>query len=648
MTDNNSEKTLAAVMFVDIVGYTAMLQDNEDYAAEMRSKFRNVVDSSVTARGGKVVQYYGDGALTLFPGATSSALCAEEIQRAFSEEPKVPARIGLHLGDVAVDKSGAFGDAVNVASRLERLSCAGGVLISGDLYSQIKNNPRIQAVEIGDYRLKNVKLPVSIYALSGKGLVVPSSSEVDEKAGRSKKSLAVLPFVNMSSDPENEYFSDGITEEILNALAKTDGLLVTARTSSFAFKGQNLDVREIGEKLGVSAVLEGSVRKFGSQVRITAQLIDTQKGFHVFSETYDRELTDIFALQDEVAEAVVKKLTGELVKDGIATRSAREKIDNFEAYNNFLKGKFYWNKWSIPAFRKALKYFKKAADLQPDYASAHSWISASYLVLATAWGDAPDSYIPNAYRHVSLAEKIDPELPDVHITRAFLSLFVEWDWPSAYVRFQVAMRLRPDDSTLLQSYSYYLIVMGKTAEAVEACEKAYKVDPMSAEIALGLATAYIMNRQLDEAIDLLERILEIDPHYLMAYVRLAMARILRGEYDEAWQLQKRAGEILETEVPVKTLMMKAYVLSAAGKFDEVEPYLKELIELNEKGEKFTNHSLAVIYSFKGDLDKAFDYLEGSVNERDVDVLFVKAYPGWDTIREHPRYEQLLRRLNLLD
>ncbi len=154
-------------MFADIVGYTAMLQDNEDYAAEMRDKFRRTVDSSVTARGGKVIRYYGDGALTLFPGATSAALCAADIQRTFAEEPKVPARIGLHLGEVAVDKSGAFGDAVNVASRLERLSCTGGVLISGDLYSQIKNNPHIRAVEIGDYHLKNVKLPVSIYALSG-------------------------------------------------------------------------------------------------------------------------------------------------------------------------------------------------------------------------------------------------------------------------------------------------------------------------------------------------------------------------------------------------------------------------------------------------------------------------------------------------
>ena len=282
-------RMLAAIMFTDMVGYTALMQENERQAKNLRNKHKEVLENLVSEHRGQILQYYGDGTLSIFGSAIEAAVCASKIQQELQIEPKVPLRIGIHAGDVVYDDEGVYGDGVNIASRIENLAVPGSVLISEKINDELKNQKEISTVFLGRYELKNVKVPVKLYAINSEGLVVPSYKDIEGKTSNSDSSIAVLPFINLSAERDNEYFSDGITEELLNALAKVDGLLVTSRTSSFAFKGKNIDIREIGRQLGVKTLLEGSVRKYGNRVRVTAQLINADDGYHKWSETYDQK-----------------------------------------------------------------------------------------------------------------------------------------------------------------------------------------------------------------------------------------------------------------------------------------------------------------------------------------------------------------------
>ncbi|HEX6983162.1 MAG TPA: adenylate/guanylate cyclase domain-containing protein [Balneolaceae bacterium] len=300
-------RQLAAVMFSDIVGYTATMQEDEARANKQRERHRSALIKRVTEFKGKILNVYGDGAITIFNSAFDAVSCGIHIQKDL-KNPSVPLRIGLDMGDVVYNNEEVFGDAVNIASRLEELSTPGSILISGKIKDEIKNNGKIKTVALGSHQLKNVKQPVKISAVSNNGLKVPSSEEIKAKTGRAPIRMMVLPFMTMTSEKGFEYFSDGLSEEIINELTKLSGIEVSSRTSAFAYKERNEDVRRIGKKHSVSHVLEGSVRKSGDKIRVTAQLIETGGGFHLWSETYDQHLKDIFYSQDIICRQIVKKV----------------------------------------------------------------------------------------------------------------------------------------------------------------------------------------------------------------------------------------------------------------------------------------------------------------------------------------------------
>lgn len=296
--NNNKYRMLSAIMFTDIEGYTSLMQTDEKNAIEIREKHRSVLEKCISDFNGKILQYYGDGTLSTFNSAVEAVKCAVEIQKNLNQAPKIPVRIGVHLGDIVFQDDGIYGDGVNIASRVESLSISGAVLISDKVNDELGSHSDLNTRSLGSYTLKNVSRPFEIFTVIDKHLNIPTPAQIRNKTGEVKKSIAVLPFVNMSADKDNEYFSDGMTEEILNALPGVDGLQVTSRTSSFAFKNKNLDVRTIGKELNVQTVVEGSVRKAGNKVRITAQLINTSDGFHLWSDVYDRDLEDVFSVQD--------------------------------------------------------------------------------------------------------------------------------------------------------------------------------------------------------------------------------------------------------------------------------------------------------------------------------------------------------------
>jgi TolB-like protein len=400
-------RQLAAVMFTDMTGYTALMQEDEQKAKILSVRQRQTLEKFIPGYSGQIIQYFGDGTLSIFGSATDAVRSAIEIQRELQKEPKVLLRIGLHSGDIVYDSHGLYGDCVNLASRIENLSVPGSVLISDKVFDEVKNQKDIKTILLGKFNLKNVKRQVEVYAIANEGLVIPSQAQIGVKAG-AEKSIAVLPFVNMSADPENEYFSDGISEEILNALTRVEGLQVTARSSAFSFKGKNEDIRQIGTKLGVSTILSGSVRKAGKRMRITAQLINTADGYHVWSEVYDSDLEDIFGVQDEISLKIVTKL-----KENFATGNKKETIikpltENIDAYNLYLKGRYHWNRSNPEDISKAIKIFEEVILLDPGFALPYCALSFCYSFLGSAGLLPPAEAFPKAKDYTLKAIELDP------------------------------------------------------------------------------------------------------------------------------------------------------------------------------------------------------------------------------------------------
>ncbi|HET6723273.1 MAG TPA: adenylate/guanylate cyclase domain-containing protein, partial [Chitinophagaceae bacterium] len=313
----DQRRQLSAILFTDIEGYSAVLEQSEQKAMEIKDRHRHILQKDHEKFNGHVIQYYGDGTLSTFNSIVDAAKCALSMQVQYLQSPKINVRMGLHIGDIIYNDDSIFGEGVNLASRIESLGVAGCVLISDRANEELQNHPEIKTRSVGIYNFKNINRPVEVFALEHEGLLVPAANTLKGKTKEEKvqkghpikktflpkvssKSIAVLPFVNMSNDPEQEYFSDGMAEEIINSLSQIKDLKVAGRTSTFRFKGKNIDLRTLGDQLGVSTVLEGSVRRQGNKLRVTAQLVKVEDGFHLWSEKFDRDMGDIFAIQDEI------------------------------------------------------------------------------------------------------------------------------------------------------------------------------------------------------------------------------------------------------------------------------------------------------------------------------------------------------------
>jgi TolB-like protein len=356
--------------------------------------------------------------------------CAVAIQQALREDPAIPLRVGIHTGDIVHDRDGVFGDGVNVASRIQTLAAPGSVLISEKVYDEIKNQPSLAAVSLGRFDLKNVRRPMEVYAVVAPGLARPTRDTLSSRPHQERRSVAVLPFVNMSTDPENEFFSDGITEELINALARVNGVQVTARTSSFAFKGRTDDIREIATRLGVNTVLEGSVRKAGDRVRITAQLIDASSGYHLFSETYDRRLDDVFEVQDAITKAIMTAVLDRL--DPLSRNDSLTPRTDSNVHGAFLRGLAEYNLWTPDHLRAAIRHFEAALRFDDSFAPAWAGMAGSYLVLAS-YGQMPaEEAYAKAESAALRAISLDAEDGQAHATLGLIYLFRDWNFTRAY------------------------------------------------------------------------------------------------------------------------------------------------------------------------------------------------------------------------
>ena len=630
--------------FSDLVGWSSLTAENEDQAISLVRRFQAAVRAVVSEDQGRIVKFIGDAALVESPSAEAAVKAAEELRGLMQSGETI--RTGIHLGDVAVAPDGdLYGDGVNTAQRIQTVAKPGQIVVSGDVWRQLRNRPSYRFEPLGEQSLKGVE-SLELYLV----LEAPNDSGTAVRADASKgaapdsrpaveRSIAVLPFLNLSSDPENEYFSDGITEEILNALVKVSDLKVASRTSSFAFKGHQGDVREIAEKLGVATVLEGSVRKAGNRVRITGQLIGAQDGYHLWSETYDRQLEDIFAIQDDIAHSIVTALKATLAVDE-GEKLVTATTDNLEAYTLYLKGRFAFNKFTEEGLRQSLELYAQALEENPDYARAWAGIADSWMNLADDWV-APETAYGAGKKAAARALELEPDLAEANTALGKVYAWYDWEFARGELALRRAVASNPNYTDAHWALGTLLPAVGRLDEAIREMRTAQKLDPLSPTFSQWIARFLLYQRRSADAIEESMRTLELDPAYARGHMTLGLARLMEGERDAGLESLRRSAEV--TWSP-SFRAFQAYGLAAVG---DGAAARRVLGELQSEGESYVRAEfLAAAFGMLGDRDEAFRQLDRALAERSAGMIYLHLDPLYDSIREDPRFSALVEKIGL--
>ena len=639
----SSSRQLAAIMFADIAGYTALMQEDEFVAIQLRHKLQSKLETEVSTHNGRILEFKGDGALCSFSSAIEAVRAAIGVQLEMQTIPFVPLRIGIHTGDVIIDGNTIYGDGVNIASRIESFAVTGSIFISGKVHDDIKNQKDIQTISLGKYLLKNVKGEVEIFAVSNPGIKIPDSTDFEGKGERVKqKNFLVLPFINLSNDPEQEYFSDGLTEELISILARLKNVRVISRTTSMKYKGTDKDIKTIGEETGASFIMEGSVRKHGNNLRITAQFVDAKRDVHLWAENYNGTIDDIFDIQEKVSgkifEALRMQLTGE-EKNSLTKRYT----DNTDAYQLYLQGRFFWKKRNEEGLKSAIRFFEKSIEKDPDFALAWAGMADTYSLMGEYTNISRRETYHKQTEAVLKALEIDDRLGEAHISLGISLMLNEWDWVNAEKEFSIGIELSPNYATGHHWYGELLLFTGNMEKAFQEISLAVELDPVSPGILKDKGIFYYYTRQYDKAIEMAQLTLELDPGFVPAHRLYSLALEGKEMYDEAIVENQRWGK--GTGNKAKTDVALAHIYAVAGRKEEAEKIIDVPdIEKMLGGNDF--RGVAVIYAALGNIDKAFEWLEKSYARHEESLCSLKIDPKLDILHSDPRYNELLKKVGL--
>ncbi|MFI5089317.1 MAG: adenylate/guanylate cyclase domain-containing protein [Terriglobales bacterium] len=676
---------IAHVLFVDVVSYSVMPMDKQEQTLRALQEAVRNTEEFVRARDSDqlISLPTGDGmALVFFNDAEAPAHCAVQLSRALQSQADIKVRMGIHSGpvyrvaDINANRNVA-GGGINMAQRVMDCGDAGHILVSksvADVLGQVgiwrdmlhdlgeaevKHGVMLHIYNLYSDEIGHRELPhklqtapktaISATARGRRRMLVAvgvlmavlavAAAFWLRRAGRGSAggtpSIAVLPFVDMSSEKNQEYFSDGLAEELLNDLAKIPGLRVAARTSSFQFKGKNEDLRTVGEKLNVGAILEGSVRKEGSRVRITAQLIKVGDGFHLWSETYDREMNDIFAVQEDIGHSVAGSLKVALLGRKTAMPSAQG--TNAEAYNAYLQGEYFLKRHGKENLEKAIGYYEQTIKLDPGYAPA--WVG-----LAAARSDQADrGYLPveEGYREAREAAEralaLDANLAAAHAAMGGIKMSYDWDWAGADASYQQALALEPGNAKFVRNAAVLAKTMGRLDEALAQDRRAVELDPLSvpAHSTLGLAAYYAGRRE--EAAAALKKAMELNPEFPNSHALLGQVYLAQAHPQEALAEMEREPE------PAIRLQGQALAYHALGRKKESDVALAELVKKYQADAAF---QIAEVYAFRGEADRAFEWLERAYAQRDSGLAEMKGDPLLKSLERDPRYAAFLKKMRL--
>lgn len=547
MNDDDIPRRLAAIMAADIAGYTRLMEaDEAGTVAAWRMARADIIDPGIAGHGGRIVKLTGDGFLAEFTTVERAVRCALALQQAFGErfaempaDRRVAFRIGVNLGDIYIDRDDIYGTGVNIAARLEGLAEAGGICISDDVFHQVRGKVDAAFDDMGDHVLKNVAEPVRVYRLRPVGDAA-RAAPADDDGDRAlplpdKPSVAVLAFENMSGDPEQEYFSEGISEDIITELSRVHGLFVIARNSSFTYKGKATSIRQIGRELGVGTVLEGSVRKAGNRVRVTAQLIDAVNDGHLWAERYDRDLEDIFAVQDEITQSIVEALAGRLVPQSSAVAHSPTDMD---AYDLFLRGRRQVGLTTAEANAEAKTLLSRAIEIDPGFASAYAALSVAHVLdYLNRWGDdRPEEAQRRARELAERAVALDERNPHAH-----WALAIQYNYQRQYeLGAQSSRHALALDENLPQAYGTLgtaLLGLGQYDEALEMIETGIRRDPQGPTVMLHHKARALFNLgRFEDAAEVLRDRIRRSPGTDLSRALLASVCGHLGRREEARQV----------------------------------------------------------------------------------------------------------------
>ena len=649
------QRRLTAIMFTDMVGFSALAQRDEAMALELLEEHRSLLRAAFLKHQGREVKTIGDGFLVEFGSAVAAVNCAIEIQEAVarrntdaSADRLFTVRIGVHLGDVLLRGDDIVGDGVNIAARIEPLADSGGIAVTQQVYDQVYNKIPQTLVRIGEVELKNIKRPVEVYRI----VIAPKStapitgkrkfSSSAEQSNRvPQKSIAVLPFVNMSSDRENEFLSDGISEDLLSALSRIEGLHVVARTSCFAFKGRSQDIREIGEALGVETVLEGTVRKADNKLRITAQLINVVDGFRLWSQSFDREMQDVFAIQDDVTRAIMAAL-----KLRLASLDDQPLVKlpttSTEAYELYLKGRFFWNQRGTD-LKKAQLYFELALIEDPDYVPAMSGLADTYSLLNWYGYLPPREAIPKATAVAKRALQLDPQLAEAHTSLGFSQLCKSRDLADAEREFRRAIALNARTVPARYWLGWVYSCAGNHDAAIEHCRRAVELEPFSLIARTFFGWMYYNAGKFDEAERQLSKVIELDERFVFGIWFLGRVYVAAGKREQALTALVKAEELSRGAAWTRCVLGHAWAV-----FGESAKAQKTLAELQDPSKYPYVRAIGVAFTFLGlgDRQQARIWLEKACSDRDVWAVMMKVDPIYADMRTDPWFVALLRRVGL--
>src|SRR5438105_9547573 len=697
------ERKLAAIMFTDMVGYSALAQRDDKVALELLEEHRRLLREIFPQFHGTEIKTIGDAFLVEFGSALEAAQCAIEIQRTLAKRNhdvtsnrRIELKIGIHIGDVVHRDGDVYGDGVNIASRIEQLAGAGGICVSMDVERQIRNALEARFEKFGSADLKNIKLRMDLFRIilpwekgaesparrtSKKSpLLVPAAILVilallagwwwmQRKNQQSvaahavpaaptntpdQKSVAVLPFVNLSDDKGSEYFSDGVSEELLTVLQKIPGMHVAARTSAFSFKGKNATAQEIGQKLGVAYLVDGSVRKSGDAVRIAARLARADTGEELWSENFTRNLKDVFAVQTELAQTIVEQLRGRFggtdagstAKDKIqAEVQAAEKggTKNVDAHQLYLQGRFYENRHSDKSTREALAAYQHAAELDPRFARAWAGVARTHIWLAgfsTEGGQKSfDAHLASGRDAIARALAIEPNLPDALYARAWIETNFDFNWSAATQTVSKAMALAPADPNVLIAAANLETALGNTDRSIDIYRKAVELDPVNAQSRSFLAFGLANTRRFAEARAEYARVIELNSSAPWAHAGLGLAYLLQNKFEEAAnEAQADAGDWAR-------LLIVSCARWAQKRVEESDAALNELIKNEAELDAF---QVGEAYAYRGEKDKACEWLERARRQRDPGLGNLRKDPLLESLYHDPRWNAFLHTMGLAD
>ncbi len=641
---SQGERRLAAIIFTDIEGYTVMAQTDESVALRLLEEHRQLIRPILARYGGREVKTMGDAFLVEFDSALDATNSALEMQKAIiahneNAKENLLVRIGIHVGDVVHSGGDVYGDAVNIASRIEPLAKGGGICISDQVYAQVRNKLPLRFELLGPVSLKNVAFPVSVYRVG-----LPSESEQPTmNLVSDRKRIAILPFSNISPDPKDEYFADGLTEELIANLASITGLRVIARASVMKFKSTNKGIGEISRELNVGTVLEGSVRKSGSKLRVAVQLIDSATEEHLWVQNYDKEMEDVFAIQSDIAQRVAEALKVKLLSGDIKEIENRATA-NIEAYTYYLKGRHHWAKRSEAGLTSAISSFEKAIQSDPKYALAYVGLADCYSILGYYAYRAPKDVYPKAKGLATKALELDEGLAEAHASVGEVLMHYYHDWEGAEDSLKRSMALNPNYAIAHLWYSTLLQATGKVVDSIAEEMRGLELDPLSMIINTDLGRAYYFSRRLAEAEEQYRKAIELDPTFAIAHKGLAEVHALAGRYEEAVAGIERAMEISGGSLFIKDDL--GYVYALSGKTDKAREVVGELKALASQ-RYVPPYGIAVIYFALGENDLGFEWLERAYRDRCF-MTFIKIDPVFDKVRDDSRFKAILDRMGLGD